>query len=143
MPKSNLQVLYTISWTQCGNFMFFPSLRFYVKSILGILEVQNLPFYHIYRLWIWFFVNFLNFSLQKVPKFLKKSNFRAFKYVEIADFALLKSPNLISHKIWVVEKLWNFHTMQQLEPLTSEIYFKFFMGNTTRSSISYSFQDLT
>ena len=29
---------------QCGNFMIFLSLRFYVKSILGILEVQNLPF---------------------------------------------------------------------------------------------------
>ena len=31
----------------CGNFMIFLSLRFYVKSILGIVEVQNLPFSHI------------------------------------------------------------------------------------------------
>ena len=30
--------------TQCGNFRIFPSLRFYVKSILGILEVQKLQF---------------------------------------------------------------------------------------------------
>ena len=29
---------------QCGNFIDFLSLRFYVKLILGILEVQNLPF---------------------------------------------------------------------------------------------------
>ena len=29
---------------QCGNFMIFLSLRFYVKSILEILQVQNLPF---------------------------------------------------------------------------------------------------
>ena len=29
---------------QCGNFIIFQSLRFYVKSIFGILEVQNLPF---------------------------------------------------------------------------------------------------
>ena len=29
---------------QCGNFMIFLSLVFYVKSIFGILEVQNLPF---------------------------------------------------------------------------------------------------
>ena len=29
---------------QCGNFMIFLSLRFYVNSILGILEVQNQPF---------------------------------------------------------------------------------------------------
>ena len=31
-------------YLQCGNFMIFPSLRFYVKSILGILEVVKLPF---------------------------------------------------------------------------------------------------
>ena len=29
---------------KCGNFMIFLSLRFYVKSIWGIVEVQNLPF---------------------------------------------------------------------------------------------------
>ena len=29
---------------QCETFMIFLPLRFYVKSILGILEVQNLPF---------------------------------------------------------------------------------------------------
>ena len=33
-----------VSYSQCGNFMILPSLRFYVKSIFGILEVQNLPF---------------------------------------------------------------------------------------------------
>ena len=31
-------------FSQCGNFMIFLSLRFYVKSLLGILEMQNLPF---------------------------------------------------------------------------------------------------
>ena len=30
--------------TQCGNFMIFLYFKFYVKSILRILEVQNLPF---------------------------------------------------------------------------------------------------
>ena len=30
--------------TQCGYFMTFLSLRFYVESILRILEVKNLPF---------------------------------------------------------------------------------------------------
>ena len=29
----------------------------------------------------------------------------------MADFALLKSPKLISRKIWVIEKSWNFHTV--------------------------------
>ena len=28
----------------------------------------------------------------------------------MADFALLKSPTLISRNIWVIEKSWNFHT---------------------------------
>ena len=32
------------SQTQCGNFIILLSVRFYVKSILKILEVQNLPF---------------------------------------------------------------------------------------------------
>ena len=36
--------VYTV---QVGNVMIFPSLRFYVKLITGILEVQNLPFQHI------------------------------------------------------------------------------------------------
>ena len=30
--------------TQCGNLVIFLSLRSFVKSILGILEVQNVPF---------------------------------------------------------------------------------------------------
>ena len=38
--------------TQCGSFRIFLSLRFYVKSILGILEVQKLPFLPFYGLWI-------------------------------------------------------------------------------------------
>ena len=29
----------------------------------------------------------------------------------MADFALLESPKLISRKIWVIEKSWNFHTV--------------------------------
>ena len=35
----------------------------------------------------------------------------ASKYVEVADFAHLKSQELISRKIWVIEKLCNFHTV--------------------------------
>ena len=42
--------LKTISITQCGNFMIFLPMRFYVKSNLGFLEVQNPPFQHILRL---------------------------------------------------------------------------------------------
>ena len=45
------------------------------------------------------FVDMVNFSLQKVQKFIKKSTFRAFKCFKMADFALLESPKLISRKI--------------------------------------------
>ena len=38
------------SIAQCGNFMIFLLLRFYVKSILGNVEGQNLPFLQIERL---------------------------------------------------------------------------------------------
>ena len=33
--------------TQCGNFMIFLLYRFFVKPILGVLEVQNLLIWHI------------------------------------------------------------------------------------------------
>ena len=32
----------------------------------------------------------------------------------MADFALLETPKLISRKIWVIEKAWNFHTVPYL-----------------------------
>ena len=35
---------YKVSEPLCGNFCIFLSLRFYVKSIFGILDVQKLPF---------------------------------------------------------------------------------------------------
>ena len=50
-----------ISVTQCENVIIFLSLRFYVKSIFGILEVQKLPI----------LVNLVNSSLQKVQNSYK------------------------------------------------------------------------
>ena len=40
----NTKSKFQLSETQCGNFSNFMSLRFYVKPISGILEVQKLPF---------------------------------------------------------------------------------------------------
>ena len=39
----SLKIVYLVSKAQCGNFIIFLSLKFYVKSILRILKVQNLP----------------------------------------------------------------------------------------------------
>ena len=93
---------------QCGNFRILLSLRFYVKSILGIVEVQKLlflPFWGLWILLIWWIAAF------KKCKNSKKSKFRAFKCVKMADFGLLESSKLISRKIWVIQKLWNFHNV--------------------------------
>ena len=61
------------------------------------------------------FVNLVNISLQKLKKCKNfiKTKFRASICVKMADFALLESPKkLISRKIWVIEKSWNFHTVK-------------------------------
>ena len=60
----------SITRSQCGNFRIFLSLRVYVKSILGILEVQNQTFY-VWRLWILNFVNFCTFWGDKMYHILK------------------------------------------------------------------------
>ena len=93
--------------------MIFLSLRFYVKSILGVLEVQNLPFQNIWRLWILTFVNFCTIN-----------KFKATKIVNMAVLELLDSPKLISRKIWMTQKSWYFHTvlMYQRVHLTIAIY---------------------
>ena len=54
---------------QCGNFMVFLPLRFYVKSILRLPEVQKLPVFA--SLGALDFVDFLEFSLQKVQKIIR------------------------------------------------------------------------
>jgi len=45
--KQTLKKKSMVPKPQCGNFMNFVSFRFYVKSILRILEVENQAFYHI------------------------------------------------------------------------------------------------
>jgi len=47
----------------------------------------------------------------KIAKIHKKSKFRASKCVKKAVFGPLKFLKLISRKIWVIEKIWNFHTV--------------------------------
>ena len=49
--------------------MIFSSLRFYVKSILGILEVQEQLFHAI--LGALNFADLVNFNLQKVQNLMK------------------------------------------------------------------------
>ena len=61
------------------------------------------------------FVNLVIFSRQKVQKLIKDQNSqpraKCAKMAKMTDFALLDSPKLISRKIWVIGKSWNFHTV--------------------------------
>ena len=77
--------------SQCGNFMIFLSLRFYVKSNLGEARSSKTAVFAIFEALN--FVDLVNFSLSKLYKF------SASICVKMADFALLGSSNLISRKI--------------------------------------------
>ena len=45
-----IEIVHNSDMAQCENFRIFLTLIFYVKLILGILEVQNQPFLYICRL---------------------------------------------------------------------------------------------
>ena len=90
-----------------GNFRIFLSLRFFVKSILENVEVLKLSFLPFLGLWI---LLIWSISAFKKCKNSKESRYSASKCVKMADFTLVESPKLISRKIWVIEKSWNFHT---------------------------------
>ena len=94
-------------FAQCGNFMIFLSLRFYVKSILGILEVQNLSFdtFRGCRFWFYWILTF--WSL----KFTKLTKSSALKMEKLAVLQLQNSPKLIWRKIGVTEKSWKLCTL--------------------------------
>ena len=63
----------------------FEESRIAKTAIFAILRAVNL-------------VQMVNFSLQKVQKFIK-IKFQSVKCVKMADFALLESPKLISRKM--------------------------------------------
>ena len=65
-------------------------------------------------------------SIWSILAFIKWQNpstlkFRALEYVEMADFALLVFPKLISHKIWMTEKSWN------SEMKSKTVHFSYFL----------------
>ena len=63
---------------------------------------------HISRLWILIFKNFCTF---RRLKFIKLSILRAPKTAQTAVIELLDSPKLISRKIWMTKKSWNFYIL--------------------------------
>ena len=64
-----------------------------------------------------------NFKIFMSLRFYVKSKFRACKCVKIAGFRTVDWPTLISRKIWVTEKLCNFHTVCSIKYLFSPSFF--------------------
>ena len=67
------------------------------SAILTHLEALNFNFHD--------FLYFLKAAIYQMNKFT------ALKMAKLAGFAILKSSKLISRKIWVIQKSWNFHTV--------------------------------
>ena len=92
---------------------------FLVELWQSILSMKALYQTHCELCTVWKFHDFsitqilreINFGESSSSKKAFLGNFRCPKICYIADFALLGSLKLISRKIWVIEKLWNFHTM--------------------------------
>ena len=81
---------------ECENFIIFLSLRFYVKSIFGILDrsAKYAILTHLQAL----------FALFCRLKCTKSTKFRGPKMAKKGILGLLDSPKLISRKIWMIEK---------------------------------------
>ena len=91
--------------------VMFLSLRFYVKTILGLVTVQKMLFWQILEA-----LNFHcdgYFHILRVD-FSKNQNSEPQKTKKKHIFNFLELPELISRKIWVTGKSWNFHTVKSL-----------------------------
>ena len=101
--KRKLQLLGLPYLWQSWYFRFFREINFghsrsEKSAIFAHLETLNYDF-------SW------NFAILKA-EILLKQNQELRKKVKTSTFWHLKSPTLISRKIWVTEKSWNFHTVE-------------------------------
>ena len=87
--------------SQCENFMIFLPFWFYVKSNLGNLEVQKLPFLTFLKLWIF----------QSIYAIFDSWKLAKHKIQSLSNLKNGTFQTFFSHKIWEVEKFWNFHTV--------------------------------
>ena len=87
-----------------NRFGTFPSLGFYVKSILVISKSKDQPYWPFEQLWI---LNFLNFWQFPVWNFFKHQNSKPPKLLKLQFLTVWNMPKLISRKIRVVGKFLN------------------------------------
>ena len=92
------------------NFHDFSITQIFHEINLRILGVQNQPFYTFRGSELWLFVNFCIFWRLKCSKMII---IRTPKVTKMSDLQLLgRGPSkLVSRKIWMTEKSWNFHTV--------------------------------
>ena len=90
--------------------------NFYVTQILCVINfgdsrsAKSAILSHLIGLNLYFY-EFLHFLKAKIY-LIKKIQGRAPKMKKMAVLQLLDSPTLISRKIWMTQKSWNFHTVK-------------------------------
>ena len=85
-----------LGWLECHSVKisgFFCHSDFSWNQIWRIKKFYNCRFYNFWGSGFWYFGKYQTSNVEK------------------ADFAPVESQKLISHKIWVIEKLCNFHTV--------------------------------
>ena len=96
--------LWSVDLPQCGNLANFLPLWFHVKSNLADFRRSKTAVFNNFE-------GFRFWSLEKFHTWIVKSvsKFSAAQMVTMAGLGASKWSKLISRKIWVVEKSWNFH----------------------------------
>ena len=101
-PKSRVES------PQCGNLIISLPVWFYVKSISGNLEFHKLPFWQFQNAWMWIFSKCQSL---KSAKSTQNVNSKLLKLSNRQSFESLNLPKLISRKMRVTVKFFNFSTM--------------------------------
>ena len=84
----------------------FQWLRIYIKLIYGVSRSKKFTILSILEAPNFDFLNFCSFW---TLNFTKSTKFKAPQIAKTAVLGLLDSPQMISRKIWMTEKAWNFY----------------------------------
>ena len=99
--KCTVWKIHSFSITQILREINFEDSRRTKSAIVTHFRGYEFWFLYIFALW-----------KAKIYQIYKIRSLRNSECGKMADFARVESPKLISRKIWVIEKSWNFHTVQ-------------------------------
>ena len=125
---------------QCGNIRIFQPLRFYVESNFGHFEAPKTAI-----LTIWAALNFEFLHIFDIFKceILKKSKFKAFKFVSMTVFDTLKSDNIDFTKNQICKKIdipTYFHIVEY--PQSKFLIRLLRSSGSVKKTLKYFFQNL-